>query len=380
VGIALVPNLLNETPAERYENRMNDLLDFGDAWWGAYDQRALRIVLASCYGHLFTSDTPIWLWAIDSPRKLDSAIGLTLGRLLFCPTAEAIAEELSVKDKSLWVISQISGIFHRPPAEIESSLLQLADIERGDQRITVIATAKALDRLQLMRCGPLWPICQNTFVNVRMDGGKMSAELREKWMRFDPNEYRQADRHRVKYSQQSADEWVVSELRLRLINLMDFDFRSPNHEARIPPGFFDPLTYLATVVGALRGSGFDSELILSRGTHLACAHARMTGKTQCDSEDLQLSRKVLLDAIPPPSIEVLKAIPLEGYWTIQQVADASHTTPFRVDAIVSRLCGSGAVTGKRGQLVTAKNPKTQRWFRTEPELAQALMASGLENS
>ena len=258
MSLALVPNLLNETPAERYEARMNDLLDFMDEWHGAYDQRALRIVLASCYLHLFTSESPIWLWTIDAARKLDSAIGLTLGRLFFCPTAEAITGELSVKDKSLWVLSQMSGIFHRPPAEIESSLLQLADIERGDQRITVIATGRQLDRLQLMRCGPLWPICQNTFVNVRMGSPpKGTSALQEKWTNFDPATY--THRKYIKHGTQSADEWVVSELRLRLINLFDQDFRRPDRKVSVPSGFFDQLTYLARCCGSeLRGPGFDS--------------------------------------------------------------------------------------------------------------------------
>lgn len=203
----------------------------------------------------------------------------------------------------------------------------------------------------------------------------MSAELREKWTNFDPATY--VHRKYIKYGQQSADEWVVSELRLRLINLMDSDFRNPNQKVSIPPGFFDPMTYLATVVGALRGPGFDADSLLSRACRIATSHANMMSKQRTDEEDAALGRKVLLDAIPPPSIEVLKALPLDGYWTIQQVSEASHATPFRVEAIVSRLSGSGAVTGKRGQLVTAKNPNNQRWFRTEPDLATALMAADL---
>jgi hypothetical protein len=399
VGIALVPNLLNETPADRYEARMNDILNFGDEWWGAYDQKALRIVLATCYLHLFTNEKPVWLWLMQPSTKLDTAIGIALGRLLFCPAAGTIANELKDQtsaDRSLWVLAEMSGIFHRPPAEIEVSLRQLADMERGELewhprgieldgrqgpqepfvwngRVTVIASAHILDRMQYVRAANTWPICQNTFVNVRMNGAKRSAELRDKWHRFDPA----VDRRGTfkKFGAQSVEEWVVSELRLRLINLFDFDFRNRSHRVSVPPGFFDPLTYLATVVGELR-SGFDQDELLSKGMRVARAHARMMGKPHVDSEDLALSRKILLDAIPPPSIEVLKALPMDGWWTLQQVADSVQTKPQRVESAVRRLLQSGSITGKRGYLMTArKNPTNQRYFRTSPELAAALMAA-----
>jgi hypothetical protein len=399
MSLSVVPSLLRENSPEKYEEIMNDLLNFMDEWHGQYDQKALRIVLASCFIHLFTNEEPIWIWLNVPARKFDTAIASALGRLIFAPAAGTIANELkgqTSRDKSLWVLARMEGMFHRTPAEIEVSMRQLADMEHGELewhprgieldgrqgptepfvwngRITVIASAAVMNRIQFIRCIPAWPICQNTFVNVRMRCGMMSAELTDKWCQSSwviPN-------HRVREYRNpsvSVDEWVVEQLRLRLVNLMDLDSRNPNHRTLVPTGFFDSLTCLATAAGAIRGAGFDQDSLFSRAVRLSCAHARMMGKPQVDSEDLQLGRKVLLDAIPPPSIPILKAIPLgEDWWHARNLVERSHAKPSRVEALIQRLLSSGSLTLTTGRALHRWKEKKTRYFRVTPELGAALL-------
>lgn len=391
-GLHAVPNLLNETPSERYEARMNELLDFVEEWYGAVDLKALRIVLAACYGHLFTDEKPIWLWAVDPPRAFPQSLGRALGRAAFAPTAGQVAFTLNgqqTAEKSLWVLAGMGGIFHRPPAEIETSLRQLAEIERGKHewhsrgteldgcqgpepfvwngRVTVIATLQKLDSLQRARAGPLWPMVQNTFVNVRFGDNRLndlpSNELMDKWRDYHPGQ----KTRRVSGRRELADEYVSRTLGLLIRNLMDADFRVPSTVLSVS---FASLSLLAATVRALRGEGFDATLLLEKSIRLGLLHASMMGKPQCDSEDLSLCSKVLHDAIPPKAMEVIRAIPLDGLFGLDHIRKSCGQNRDKSLPVLNSLEASGCLRLSRGEYSRmgkwSKNPDGQ-WWTVTPE-------------
>ena len=323
------------------------------------------------------------------------ALGRALGRAAFAPTAGQIALTLKSQqsaEKSLWVLAGMDGIFHRTTAEIETSLRQLAEIDRGEYewhprgiefdgrqgpeafvwngRLTVIATLQKLDPLQRSRCAPLWPICQNTFINVRFgderNRQRMSAELLDKWRDYRPGK----TSTRLKGSTDGADSYVTQTLGLLITNLMDYDFRDRRHVAAVPPGFFAPLTFLADVVATLRGPGFDAETLLSRTNRFAIFHASMMGKQELDAEDQAIARKVLLDAVPPAALEVLRVIPLDGLWTADQIRKACRQTLQKIQPLLHSLSSAGCLRLSEGETRDARRPKKkldQEWWETTPE-------------
>ena len=384
MGLALVPNPLDQSPSDKYESCLNELIDFCEEYWGAFDIKALRIVLAAAYAHQFTSERVPWLWVNSAPRKFPQALGNALGRVLHAPAAGIVAKDLKAqtdREKSLWVLEGQEGIFHRTPAEIEFCLRQLAAIEAGEfewhsrgiavdgrqgpadsfvwtGRITVIAcTNRPLDKLQAERCRPLWPIVQNSFVNVRFSKMGERQDLYEKW--------------------KDADEWVCRKLQRMISNLMDVDFREQDRRTKQLSDSFGQLTFMAQVVAALRGPGFDAESLLSKANQIATAHASMMGKQRSDAEDLVLARKVLLDAIPPSAIQVLKAMPLEGYWTLKQLQTLSRCPPLAVRRVAEQLSQTGSLLFEDGQKMRGKGrrkyPTLPDHYAVSPELGRALM-------
>ena len=364
----LVPDILHESPSERYEARMDDILNYIEQWFGAVDIKAVRILLAAVFHNCWTDEPPIWIWATCPPRKLDQAIGHALGRLLLCPKPDVIAKELRTQTtaaKSLWCLTGMEGIFHRAPAEVEAGLRQFAEMSTGmydwdgkepfgwEGRITVLATTwRPLDRLQIARCHPVWPLVQNVFTAVRFaDMGVARLEKLE----------------RARAAQDSGPI-IVKTLRQMVINLMDEDNRDPLWKVKVPRGYFDDLIYLCELVSCLRGPGYSVELLLQRAQLLAVSHGRMMGKESVDAEDHSIVRKILLDSIPPAVVEFLKALPLDGYWTLPQAYGFARQTPSTIRRVVELLCsvravlvGEGPPQGKRkGVVHYAVSPELQR--------------------
>ena len=377
MGLYAVPNLLNQSPSDRYEERMNDLLAWADENWATYDQRALRLLLSAAFIHCFTEDAPVWIWANMMPPEFETALGQALGKVWWAPPAGKVALELSKQtttEKSLWVFQRHDAMFHRTLPEIETSLRQLVDVERGEHewhprgialdgrqgpaesfvwtgRVTLVATVRPLDALQAERCGKTWPIAQNSFVNLRM-GGKKSI---------------------VPQSVRSPYSESVRQLRVMILNLMDFDFR--NRKYAVTGGFPASLTYLAGIVSALRGAGFDSDSVLRKACRLATGHAAMMAKAALDQEDYSLARKVLLDAIPPGAMEILEAIPLDGYWTVKQLSKRARRIPDKIHRVVQALYTSRALlysdcSDKDGR---SRRAQAGDYYAATPELSQCLM-------
>ncbi len=364
----LVPDLLHQSPSDRYEQRMDDILEYIEHWFGAVDIKAVRILLAAVFHHVWTEEPTIWIWATCPPRKLDQAIGNALGRLMLCPKPDVIAKELRTQTtaaKSLWCLTGIEGIFHRAPAEVEAALRQLAEISTGvydwegkepfgwEGRITVMATTwRPMDRLQIARCQPYWPLVQNVFTNVRFTDMGVS--------RLDKLERARAA--------QDNGAIIVKTLRQMVINLMDEDNRDPSWKVKVPVGYFDDLSYLCELVAVLRGPGFDVEVLQERARKLSKSHARMMGKSEVDAEDHSMARKLLLDAVPPAVVEFLKSLPLDGYWTLAQADKFSRQTPTTIRRVIELLSsvraisvGDGPPQGRRkGVVHYAVSPELQR--------------------
>ena len=209
----------------------------------------------------------------------------------------------------------------------------------------MIATSGALSKLETARCNTLWEIVQNSFVNVRFD--RMTEVARPRW----------EDQH----------EFVVARLKRMVLNLLDRDFRERRESLRADSTI--SVQTLTRLVAAIRGSGFDVELLQKKALRISGAHAAMMGKDSVDAEDISLTRKILLDAIPARAIKTLRAIPADGSWTRPQLTRQCKLPAAFVSSVVDRLVDSGL-------LVRPSYSNKKDWVHVSPEL-QEQVESGL---
>jgi hypothetical protein len=104
----------------------------------------------------------------------------------------------------------------------------------------------------------------------------------------------------------------------------------------------------------------------------------MMGKSHVDREDEALARKILLDAVPSSALAVLRALPLDGYWTVEQIRKASGQPLPKVQAWIESLRICRAVSLEEG-LKTDRDGRRRiqpraDYYTVGPELQRCLMA------
>lgn len=317
--MAVVPNLIDQPPEEKYEQCFNELIEFLESRYLAIDIKALRILMAAVFEHVFGDGPALPIWMSNAPPLLDQAIGRALGQLLHAPKPYDIAKllrEQTGPDRSLYMLTGIEGIFHQDPGQIEALMRTIAEVSAGELewnsprlppfiwngRVTCIASVwRPLDYIQVDRCLKVWPLVQNAVTAVRFE------KLANKVYVAAPKDDRDV-----------MNQEAVKTLRQMIINLMDVDNRDPRAKVTETAAEVTKrlqLTYLIELVQSVRGAAFDTEHLKHRAVRLATAHARMMGKPATDAEDHSLVRKCLLDSIPPSVLAFLRRVPPDGWWT-----------------------------------------------------------------
>lgn len=364
---------LTLTGTARYESLWNELSDFLERSIGTVDEKALRITLAIFWIHLFTKDAPVSVWMQDCPLWLSKSLRNNFTKAILTPAAGVVAKSAmgqTSASQSFWVIRNADAVFDGKQQRVLRTLETLSAVSRGELawgpisvdldrmyvpafswegRATIALTSNVpLNAQQAKLCRLFWPTAQNDFTVVRFEDreGNLSRKLRR-----EINSY--------------AVLPVVAQM---LINLIDYDSRGKTERSRESVGLFDPISSLAVIAKALRGSGFNSDALAARAIRIGRGHADFMGKEVADAEDLGLSRKVMLDAISRRHLEVIRLLPLEGFWTAPQVEKKSGVDRKRVQDVIDVLLPAKVLTRE-----AARGGKSY-WYSVSPELQRALLS------
>jgi hypothetical protein len=362
---------------DRYNELYDELMNFLDEKAGGIDEQALRIILASLWLHQFSKEPPVSLWLHGCPRWLRLALTATGAQEIPMRRAAFIAAcARATKKPAVWILPDADAIFSGIRTG-RRTMETLAGIARGQlDWAPWKVTADGLDpassqpfiwngRVTILACGPLalnpqqeigwraaWPAAEKSFTEVRIQAlGEFSPRQAELSV---------------------AARGEAAKIGRLILNLLDPDFRLSNKmdAPRQPSNLFDSALWLTHVAGSFRGLGFDVAELGARAIRLAIAHASMMGKPELDAEDAGLARRIALDAIPRVQYQIAKAIPLDGYFTLEQLSERSKIKPRSCSEAVEILLKAKCLA--KPEPVRGLKPVVA--YRVTSEFQRALMA------
>ena len=365
---------IGATGPERYELLYNELVDYIEEKAGGVNEQALRIILASLWLHYFSNELPASLWLHGCPRWLWLALKNS-GVSEFGPSrASLLALYAKATTKpAVWVLREPEAIFENT-----------AVARRAIETLSCIAGGRlswaSPENPRQMPKGALQPFIWNGRVTVLACGSLgMTARQTIGWRTVWPSARNFSELYvgRIGEFTPRQGELSVSacleakNISRYILNLLDFDHRMSNKidDSARSANIFDNTLWLTRVVGAFRGSGFDADELGARAVRIAMAHASMMAKPEADAEDAGLARRLVLDALPRLQLKIAQGIPLDGFFTVEQLAGRSGVKP----ALCSEAIGTLLQTGALAKPEAVRRLKPVSCFRVTAEFQKSLM-------